>query len=70
MIVCAECGKEMRCEKTGHRVAFQEGTHVYAGDRYTCVECCASVVVCNQTAYSADPPLTEEAVDVTFVRPS
>lgn len=67
MIVCAECAKEMKCEKTGHRVAFMEGTHVYAGDRYTCIECCASVVVCTMTAYSADPPLTCDSVATTMV---
>jgi len=50
MIVCINCKKEMKCAKTGTTVRWNEGHHVYAGDKFEC-SCGASVIVCNQTPY-------------------
>lgn len=53
MIVCAKCGVEMRCEKTGARVHFGFH-HVYSGDAFMCARCGAHVVHCNPSGFESD----------------
>jgi hypothetical protein len=46
--ICAKCGVEMHCHKTGRRVGLVSGGNVYqvwSGDEFACPTCRASVVV-------------------------
>ena len=53
MIVCFNCGKEMKCVKTGIGVRY--GTsHVYAGDAFECVCCKIKIINTNSNAFN-DP---------------
>jgi len=43
MLVCANCGRELYCSKTGKAVYF--GNLRYAGDEYGCPECDIYVIL-------------------------
>jgi hypothetical protein len=43
--ICVRCAREMRCKKNDYFFKDYEGAAVWAGDRYECERCKASVVV-------------------------
>lgn len=49
MQICVKCKKEMICVKTGCSARWNEGQHVYRGDKFQCSECKSTIMVCNST---------------------
>jgi hypothetical protein len=43
--ICVPCAREMRCKKNDYFFKDYEGAAIWAGDRYECERCKASVVV-------------------------
>ena len=43
--ICVQCAREMRCKNNGYFFKDYEGAAIWAGDRYECERCKASVVV-------------------------
>ena len=48
MYICVDCGKEMRCEKTGAYADFGGG-HIYPGDAFKC-DCGNHIIATRQNA--------------------
>ena len=56
MTFCSRCKRIMQCVKTGARVVYHGGTHVYPGDEYECRTCGAKVVEMGKNAYHSSQP--------------
>jgi hypothetical protein len=57
MIVCSNCKKEMKCTYNGIACRWNQGSHVYAGDEFTCMECGLKIVRCNDRPHYEINPL-------------
>jgi len=53
MYICVECKQEMTCDKNGIGADFGHG-HIYAGDRFKCMQCGKEILATNAVAYQ-DP---------------
>lgn len=56
MMVCATCGHELRCVKTGMNV-FVDRFTTYRGDLYRCPLCGFQVAKANDSSDFNNPPL-------------
>jgi len=55
MLVCAMCGRELECSKTGKAVYFNNLR--FAGDEYGCPECGYYIIKANELYVESDPSL-------------
>jgi hypothetical protein len=60
MIICSPCRKEMTCVCTG-KMAVWNGSHVYSGDEFRCLDCNATVTVTTSTPYRMENALMQPA---------
>lgn len=56
MLVCAECGSELQCIKTGMNV-FVDRFTTYRGDLYQCMTCGFKIAKANDDNTYSNPPL-------------
>lgn len=66
MVLCAKCKKEMKCIKSGARIIYDGGFHVYYGDLMGCIECGSEVVIANSTPWNLINPVTPIPYDVVM----
>lgn len=59
-IICPTDKKEMTCVKTGVACRWNNGHHVYRGDKFECPVCKAQVVITNSSSYHDDNPVIDE----------
>lgn len=57
MVVCGNCRREMHCTKTGATCRWNEGHHVYSGDEFTCPDCGAKIIRCNENPWHQENPV-------------
>ena len=63
MLICTPCRTIMKCDRTGARATFQDGRHVYPGDRYVCPKCGSNVLACTTgvtTPFYTNVPLEDD----------
>ncbi|NCD04204.1 MAG: hypothetical protein EOM00_14675 [Clostridia bacterium] len=65
MKVCATCGKELTCIKTGMNVIIHEH-YSYRGDLYQCSVCKCKIVSCNSEGTYHTEPIVKEEYDVVL----
>lgn len=65
MVLCASCKKEMTCQKSGIRVIYCGGYHIYSGDRYAC-GCGNSTIVTNPTPWNPENPVIPGEFDIVM----
>lgn len=48
-LVCGDCGRQLRCTKTGKTVYWKNVAH--PGDEFKCPECGYHVITCSPNSY-------------------